>query len=792
MEKSSTKNRILTPYFITLVVMFMFLVVNQIGALAEKTIVLNVIKVLFVALFLYFLYLNKVKKRDIVIALMLTFLITLLNVISTIFTLINYGAFVKYVTALLAVFNSSFHYFYIFILIFIRQDILSHKTEIKNFLKFVLITTFISVLFSIIFEWSNLINGLTQVSSHNYQIYAWFLNKNYFGAFLFSGLIISLYLANEKPIYYLCSLLLLVFLFVCHSKAPLLIGSILFVIMYIRFLSKKDKNDKTNYKALIITLIILFCVSLTILIMALTGSKILDSLLQFITNSLLKDGITTINSRLNNYVDFFKNFKAFGLILGYGGSQISIIILLQNVGVFSVDNYYLFLVQKGGFVLLIIFIYIFVYYLKKIRFQDKYFYYVLLGSLMLYALFESLFITEINCMFLPILLVLLIGVKKRPQSEVKRILQIGLHHNYGGIERVIFDLYQGMDKNKLQFDFINNGSLPLAFEEEYREAGAIIYKVNLKRRGRYFKYQKEINEFFKKNQFDGVNLTYGDLSNASILLLAYKNEIPFITTYATMGDEAKVFSFIRRILVIYSKFLTWLLADQHYSVSDRSSQYTYLKCLKNKTKLLTPMNIEKFAFSPLMREKLRDAHHIPSDTLLVGNVGRVYDNKNQIKVLEIFHEIHKDNPHSKLMIVGSLEDSNYVEMFLTKARELSLEQEIILTGMVSNIQDYYSAFDLFVFPSKSEGLGLVAIESQASGLPTIVTKDVVPQDVAVSPLIRFANLDDSAIKWKEKLLNIQNVKRLDYYLNFANSKFNNKYNAETIYQDLLEAKKESD
>ena len=72
------------------------------------------------------------------------------------------------------------------------------------------------------------------------------------------------------------------------------------------------------------------------------------------------------------------------------------------------------------------------------------------------------------------------------------------------------------------------------------------------------------------------------------------------------------------------------------------------------------------------------------------------------------------------------------------------------------------AMDIFVFPSLFEGLGLVLIEAQATGMKCFTSKDVVPNEARVSNLLEYVNLNESSEIWSEKILNI-NFNREDKY-----------------------------
>ena len=86
-----------------------------------------------------------------------------------------------------------------------------------------------------------------------------------------------------------------------------------------------------------------------------------------------------------------------------------------------------------------------------------------------------------------------------------------------------------------------------------------------------------------------------------------------------------------------------------------------------------------------------------------------------------------------------------------KVRELNLLGSVIFTGVIENTYAYLSASDVFVFPSKFEGLGIVLIEAQANGLKCI-TSDRVPIEADATGNVRFLSLEDEKA-WVNEMMN---------------------------------------
>ena len=108
-----------------------------------------------------------------------------------------------------------------------------------------------------------------------------------------------------------------------------------------------------------------------------------------------------------------------------------------------------------------------------------------------------------------------------------------------------------------------------------------------------------------------------------------------------------------------------------------------------------------------------------------------------------------------LVLIMSVEPGlggqNLIESSLDKVRELNLLGSVIFTGVIENTYAYLSASDMFVFPSRYEGLGIVLIEAQANGLKCIAS-DRVPIEADATGNVRFLPLEDGKA-WVNEMMN---------------------------------------
>lgn len=172
--------------------------------------------------------------------------------------------------------------------------------------------------------------------------------------------------------------------------------------------------------------------------------------------------------------------------------------------------------------------------------------------------------------------------------------------------------------------------------------------------------------------------------------------------------------------------------------------------------LRNAIDLKKFKYSPLSREKIRKELGISKKTIVLGHVGRINEQKNQLRLLQIFSlfqaECYKD---SKLLLVG---DGSMRLRLQKEISALNLDDKVVMTGERTDIPDLLCAMDVFVFPSQWEGLGLVVIESQAAGMPCVVSENL-PHDVYLTDSVKVVSLTDSDKTWVDKIKNVCDVDR---------------------------------
>lgn len=127
------------------------------------------------------------------------------------------------------------------------------------------------------------------------------------------------------------------------------------------------------------------------------------------------------------------------------------------------------------------------------------------------------------------------------------------------------------------------------------------------------------------------------------------------------------------------------------------------------------------------RNDLRDELGIAPDTLVLGMVCRIVEQKGIAYALCAFQRIHDNFPHARLVIVG---DGELMRRLKIKSCELGIYERIHWLGWRSDAADLIAAFDILLLPSLWEGFGLVLLEAMSRRVPVIASNvSAIPEVV---------------------------------------------------------------
>ncbi len=330
---------------------------------------------------------------------------------------------------------------------------------------------------------------------------------------------------------------------------------------------------------------------------------------------------------------------------------------------------------------------------------------------------------------------------------MRKILIFGMSDNMGGVETAIMSYYRLFDKSRIQCDFLYNTE-NIVYEDEIKKRGGKLYKITPRSKS-IIKYKKDMKKFFSKhaNEYDAIWINLCTLCNIDWLKYSKRYNIPNIILHS--HNSRNMVSKAKFILHKINKNFISNYATEFWACSKEAGKFFYNKNILDKLKIINnAIDLNIYKFDKKVRTEYRDKLNL-NDKFVIGHVGRFHFQKNQEFLIEIFSEVVKRKDNAHLLLIGKGEDENKIKY---KVKEMGLEDKVSFLGSRKDIINIYQAMDIFLLPSKFEGLPLVVLEAQANGLDIYASKEGIPIEAKVSNNFYFISLKESAEKWAKQIL----------------------------------------
>lgn len=334
-----------------------------------------------------------------------------------------------------------------------------------------------------------------------------------------------------------------------------------------------------------------------------------------------------------------------------------------------------------------------------------------------------------------------------------RVLHYVGKMNRGGMETFIMNLYRGVDRRMIQFDFAVHESGKGDFDEEIERLGGRIYRFPHMRENP-IRYRRVWRDFWHthKNEYKAFHVHTNSLANCIALEEAQKAcvEIRIIhahSSYANKGKLQRLNNYLHRR---NQKRLS-TLSTNLFACSDKAAEWMFGRANVEKGRIKFINNgvkLDEFSFSEQMRIQGRREFNIQDDTLVIGHIASFLPVKNHCFLVEVAREMKGVTENFVFFLVGDGPLKNYI---LTKVRENNLEKNFVFTGVRSDVNRLLSAFDVVVLPSLYEGMPVSMIEAQANGV-SIVLSDTITKEVKLNNNVRFAPINSGAKIWANYIL----------------------------------------
>ena len=324
-----------------------------------------------------------------------------------------------------------------------------------------------------------------------------------------------------------------------------------------------------------------------------------------------------------------------------------------------------------------------------------------------------------------------------------KILHVVGRMDRGGTEALLMNLLHTVDKDRYQFDFVEQTQDECNYDQEILSLGSKIYRCPHISLGSLREYRKWWREFFARHP--EYRIVHGHSRGSAPVYLDEAKKAGRVTILHchsnSHGKGTK--GLIRYIWQLPLR----KLADYNFACSFGAGVSQFGK--NNKfTVIKNGIRTDRFVWNPEIRAQVRKKFGI-ENSLVVGNVSRFEEPKNHVFLVEIFACIQKKIPNAILMLVGQ---GSLEWQIRQKADALGVLDHILFTGIRSDVNEMLQAMDVFVFPSLYEGMPLSLVEAQTSGVPCFVSARVISSEVDLTDLIHHIPLEELPEVWAKQIL----------------------------------------
>lgn len=336
----------------------------------------------------------------------------------------------------------------------------------------------------------------------------------------------------------------------------------------------------------------------------------------------------------------------------------------------------------------------------------------------------------------------------------KKLLIVGDFISGSGLTQFIFNIFPYFDKNKFKIQCVGYG-VDQTQEVNYRcqKLGWHLDRV-MPITKHPLEHIKWWRSFFKKNDFDFIYFNYSSSWNYIPLKLAKRYTHAKIichshSVYYSHTFNNKILMKLLDRLNSKGKKVFDKDADLKLATSKDAALWMFAT-LKGVIIVNNGIELDRYKFDKVARKKLRASLDIATDEKLIGFAGVLREQKNPLFAIKIFANYLQKNPKSTLLIIGRGPLKNEIKKTV---KGLKLSKKVKFIEYTSELNKWYSAMDILLFPSLHEGFGLVPLEAQVSNLQILASNNIASRVFVTKNINKISNFEEGS--WNKALKNLK-------------------------------------
>lgn len=330
-------------------------------------------------------------------------------------------------------------------------------------------------------------------------------------------------------------------------------------------------------------------------------------------------------------------------------------------------------------------------------------------------------------------------------KEVVKIAEFVTRLEFGGVESVLLSYIPHLDTKKFDIHVVTQDINATDCIKQFQNVGVTVHVVTHKRKS-IWKNVAEVYRLMKEEQFHIVH-SHMTLTNFYVLFLAW-----LVGTKVRISHSHNAFKgegIKQKIEWPIIKMLNKFTSNIWIACGYEAGEFLFGKKAMESGKvhiMSNAIDVNRYKYDEEKRKKIRKKYNIKNE-MCIGHIGRFMEQKNHRFLIDIFKGVQSNNKDAKLLLVGTGELQEEIKQYVNK---LGLNDNVIFVGSTTSPDEYYQAMDVFVLPSLFEGLPVVSIEAQASGLPCIIS-DNVDDRCKIADNVSFLSISESVAIWAQAI-----------------------------------------
>ena len=326
-----------------------------------------------------------------------------------------------------------------------------------------------------------------------------------------------------------------------------------------------------------------------------------------------------------------------------------------------------------------------------------------------------------------------------------RVLQCVNDMHRAGLETMLMNYFRHINRDRITFDFLTHRPWKADYDDEIAELGGRVYHAPRLYPQNYPAYYRYMCRFFREHPEYRIVHSHIDAMSYLPLAAAKRAGIPVRIAHS---HNTSIDPDLKYPLKMYYRHRLPGVATDYLACGTEAGEFLFGD--RPFTVIPNAIDTSLFVFNQETREKVRAQLQL-DNRFVIGSVGRLTHQKNLGFLLDVFQKLVELSPDSLLLVIGGGEEE---EALKKQAAGYGITDKVLFLGIRNDVNQLYQAMDVFVMPSRYEGLPVVGVEAQCSGLPCVFSANIT-QELKMSERAIFLDIDCTAEEWARFILGLK-------------------------------------